>query len=432
MSRPRRRALRRTLALALLVSAAAAIPSLAAGSASPSTTATTSIRVHIVHAAQYVLVARFPAVATAETVTLSVGKQVRNNVALPTASPTAFAFYLHLPRGNLTVTEAAPGAAVHFTVVVARIYASKGTTGTTGTTGATGTTGTTGTTSATGTTGASGATGTTGATGATGATGTTGATGSTAPPRTVYGPAQPPYRKLAFSDEFNGPAGAAPDPTKWTEDLGGGCGSARLSLAVAGTKNAHLDGHGDLDITAIADGNGSTPYTSAQLDSIGHFSFRYGEIQARIKIPTGSGLCSAFWMVGDSPTPATCFPGCGEIDVMEAISPNPDVVYGVLHGPINGVSNFQQELQTVTAAQSLAGAYHDYGVIWQPGRITWTIDGAAYATATPAEEPASARWVFTHPFHILLDLAVGGWPGDPAAGAPFPATMSVDWVRVYN
>jgi beta-glucanase (GH16 family) len=447
----RRFALRRALALALLACAATAIPSLAAGSSTPATTpATTTVRVHVSHTGNYVLIARFPAVSAAETVTLSVGPHVRNKAQLITTSPTSFAFYLRLQHGNLTVSSASPGSPIKFTVEISRIWsagAASGTTpstgGATGPAGGTGATGPTGGTGATGSTGATGATGgtgggtpaSTGSTGATGGTGGTGATGSTtqiAPPRTVYGPSSGPYRKLAFEDEFNGPAGAAPNPSHWSADLGGGCGSPRLSLAVASRQNAHLNGQGDLAITALANGSGSTPYTSAQLDSIGHFSFRYGEIEARIKVPAGSGLCSAFWMIGDSPTPSTCFPGCGEIDAMEAISPVPDAVFATVHGPIKGVPNFQQDLQYVTAAQPLTGAFHTYGLIWQPGRITWTLDGAAYATTTPADLPASAKWVFTHPFHILLDLAVGGWPGPPAAGATFPATMLVDWVRVYT
>ena len=47
--------------------------------------------------------------------------------------------------------------------------------------------------------------------------------------------------------------------------------------------------------------------------------------------------------------------------------------------------------------------------------------------------PPGARWVFDNqPMHLLLDLAVGGWPGPPTSAAGFPATMRVDWVRVYD
>jgi beta-glucanase (GH16 family) len=65
--------------------------------------------------------------------------------------------------------------------------------------------------------------------------------------------------------------------------------------------------------------------------------------------------------------------------------------------------------------------------------LTWTIDGLPYAKATPASLPPGAQWVYNgHPFHILLDLAVGGWPGNPNSSTVFPATMRVSWVRVYQ
>jgi beta-glucanase (GH16 family) len=118
---------------------------------------------------------------------------------------------------------------------------------------------------------------------------------------------------------------------------------------------------------------------------------------------------------------------------MEAITLFPASVFGTLHGPVAGSSNYQQYQRSVTAATPLQGTFHTYGLIWQPGRITWTLDGVPYGTATPKQLPPSAQWVFNdNPFHILLDLAVGGWPGPPAPGATFPATMRVDWVRLYD
>jgi beta-glucanase (GH16 family) len=159
---------------------------------------------------------------------------------------------------------------------------------------------------------------------------------------------------------------------------------------------------------------------------------QYGEIEARIELPVGSGMCSAFWMLGDS-TGVPCDEQCGEIDIMENISRMPETAFATLHGPISGVSNFQQWEQSVTAATPLTGSWHTYGLIWRPNRITWTVDGLPYATATPSQLPPSARWVFNgHSFHILLDVAVGGWPGAPRPDARFPTAMRVDWVRVYD
>ena len=244
----------------------------------------------------------------------------------------------------------------------------------------------------------------------------------------IYGPVSGPYNNLVWSDSFDGPAGTAPNPAIWTPDLDGGCGDNTLSTSTASTANAQVDGQGNLTINALHDASG---YTSAELNTRSAFSFRYGRLEARIALPRGSGLCSAFWMVGDSVT-QPCFPGCGEIDVMEAISPYPNVAYATLHGPVTGSGNYQQWEHFITSATSLTGAFHTYGVTWTPTKITWTLDGVPWVTAAPKDLPPSATWVFTHPFHIILDVAVGGWPGDPAAGAVFPATMRVAWVRLYN
>jgi beta-glucanase (GH16 family) len=74
-----------------------------------------------------------------------------------------------------------------------------------------------------------------------------------------------------------------------------------------------------------------------------------------------------------------------------------------------------------------------YGVDWSPGAVTFTFDGVPYATRTPASLSAHQQWVFDRPFFLLLDVAVGGnWPGAPSSSTPFPATMLVDWVRVYS
>jgi beta-glucanase (GH16 family) len=156
-----------------------------------------------------------------------------------------------------------------------------------------------------------------------------------------------------------------------------------------------------------------------------------------MQLPVGQGLCSAFWMIGDNPTPTTgCGVACGEIDIMEQGGQNPFQISATLHGPITptpGNTNSQQWQSGVVSATSLGGAFHTYGLIWSPGKLIWTLDGVPYATATPASLPTGATWVFDgHPFHIILDLAVGGYLGPPASTTVFPATIRVAWVRVYR
>jgi len=279
---------------------------------------------------------------------------------------------------------------------------------------------------------------------------TTGTTTAAVPPPAPAPPAPPapapatpppaanPYTTLKWSDDFTGPAGSPPDPTKWTVAGNSGCGGSTPTTNNAA--NAKLDGNGHLVITGNADGS------SAQIDTAGSFSAGpYGSVQASIELPTGAGLCSAFWMVGDGGSnppnaPASCWPGCGEVDILEALSQLPNVAIFTLHGPTTNPaqqSNFQQFEYDQYGLPDLTAGFHTYGVIWTPTSFTWTVDGVAYATETRAALEAangSAAWagVYDQPFHIILDLAVGNWQEGPNASTPFPAKLLVDWVRVYQ
>jgi beta-glucanase (GH16 family) len=137
--------------------------------------------------------------------------------------------------------------------------------------------------------------------------------------------------KLVWSDEFNGPANATPDPAKWVYDLGaGGWGNNELETYTHDLENAHLDGDGNLVIRALRSEQGR--YTSARLKTQGKFAVTFGKIEARMKLPYGQGLWPAFWMLGADISSAH-WPSCGEIDIMEQIGKEPSTVHGTLHGP---------------------------------------------------------------------------------------------------
>ncbi|HEY4388787.1 MAG TPA: family 16 glycosylhydrolase, partial [Ktedonobacteraceae bacterium] len=112
--------------------------------------------------------------------------------------------------------------------------------------------------------------------------------------------AQQPGWNLVWNDEFNGPSGAPPDPSKWTPLTGGGgWGNKQLDYDT-NNQNAYQDGQGDLVLEADRSNPanstcwyGPCQYTSAQISTSGHFSFTYGRIEGRIKIPAGQGLWSA-------------------------------------------------------------------------------------------------------------------------------------------
>jgi beta-glucanase (GH16 family) len=249
-------------------------------------------------------------------------------------------------------------------------------------------------------------------------------------------PAGPPPGALTWSDEFDGPAGAMPDPTRWAFDLGGGgWGNEELESYTDRPENARLDGSGFLVIEARREaftGRDGIPrdYTSARLRTKGLFAQAYGRFEARMKIPAGQGMWPAFWLLGDD-IDRVSWPGCGEIDIMENIGKEPATVHGTLHGP--GYSGAQGigALYSLPAGR-FADAFHVFAVEWEPAAIRWYVDDVLYETRTPADLPGGARWAFDHPFFVIVNLAVGGrWPGNPDATTVFPQTLVVDYVRVY-
>ena len=389
-----------TTAVAVAVMLAAALPSGAASSTPSSRTFTTTVRRHLKSAGGYTVVVTLVPTRKAESVNVFVGTQVLRQVSVTPSDPVPLVFYPNV-KGRVLVVRTVATAKEPFKLALGRqTQGGIQTTGPTGTTGATASTGTTG---------------------ATGATGTTG-------PLTLVGPTSGPYNTLVWSDEFNGPAGST-DPNL-QPDQGGGCGNNTLSTNTASPANGALDGQGNLAITARYGGG---RYTSAQLDTYEHFAFEYGRIEARIEEPAGSGLCGQFWLLGVGPNYSfNCWPQCGEVDVDEEISPQPNQTYGILHGPAPN-SNFQQASSGITGPDPLSGHFHVYGIIWTPNSITWTLDGVPWRTLTPNSLVNGSTWAFSgHLFHIVLDLAVGGWPGPPSTSSEFPATMRVDWVRVYQ
>ena len=243
-----------------------------------------------------------------------------------------------------------------------------------------------------------------------------------------------------FDDEFTGPAGASPDPTKWGFDTGP-WGNGELENYTSRPDNASLDGNGFLNITARQETytdpfTGITRgYTSARLKTANLFAFQYGKMEARIKTPAGAGLWPSFWALGSN-FPTVSWPATGEIDAMETIGTTPYKVYGTIHGATTTGNHWQQQGTSGAFVpghgyEPISADYHVFGALWTPDTVQIQIDGKPYVTTTVADAPANAVWSFNHPFFVLLNLAVGGtWGGPPNSSTVFPAVMSVDWVHI--
>jgi beta-glucanase (GH16 family) len=243
---------------------------------------------------------------------------------------------------------------------------------------------------------------------------------------------------IVWSDEFNQPDGSVPDPTKWGyETGGGGWGNNELEYYTSRTNNARIEG-GQLVIEADQESYGGSSYTSARMLTKGKWSWTYGRMEARIKIPRGQGIWPAFWMLGTN-IDSVSWPTCGEIDIMENIGKTSDrgTAHGTIHGPqsggdYNGGSGVGGTY-TLSGGAALAADFHIFAVEWTTNQIKWFVDTNLYFTATPASLPSGSTWVFTQPQFLLLNIAVGGnWPGNPDGTTLFPQQMLVDYVRVYE
>ena len=247
--------------------------------------------------------------------------------------------------------------------------------------------------------------------------------------------------RLTWSDEFKGQAGAPPDARKWSREVGGwGWGNKELQYYSDSTRNAYLDGHGSLIIRALQETTrldqkcwyGPCRYTSARLVTKRLFRQAYGRFEARLKLPFGEGLWPAFWLLGEN-IDGVGWPTCGEIDIMENIGREPLLIHGTIHGPGYSGDRGIGSPYALPGGERFADRYHVFAVEWEPQVIRFYTDGKLYATRTPAELPPGAKWVYDHPFFIILNVAVGGqWPGEPDRTTTFPQTMLVDYVRVYS
>ncbi len=269
--------------------------------------------------------------------------------------------------------------------------------------------------------------------------------------------------KLAWSDEFDGPIGAPPDATKWKFQAGAGAAIAGNDEAEiycardspppcrADQPNAYLDGQGHLVLVAVrtattvivgANKITSPVYTSARITSVR--SFRYGRIEASIRIPAAArGVWPAFWALGQEDG-GVHWPAAGEIDVMEQWNPQPGApdkidgltIHGAVHGPVSpgsGTGFLDQSADFIFPAIPSNGL-HQFAVEWAPGEVDFFVDGYLYHRTSAGSMTGKEQWEQDRgPFSLLLNLAMGGgFFGYPDAHTGATPTMVVDYVRFYQ
>lgn len=230
--------------------------------------------------------------------------------------------------------------------------------------------------------------------------------------------------QLVWSDEFND---TALNDFIWKYETGNnnGWGNNEWEYYTNNPRNVSLR-DGNLVINAIKENYQGFQYTSARV--LTRISWKYGKIEAKIKLPYGQGIWPAFWMLGSNIT-SVGWPKCGEIDIMEMIGGQnrENTVYGTLHWDSNGHQSKGSSYKLPTG--KLSDDFHVYSIEWDSQKIIWYVDGSLYSLL-PFNSTMSA---FQAPFFIILNLAVGGnWPGYPDNTTVFPQTMTVDYVRVYQ
>jgi beta-glucanase (GH16 family) len=240
-----------------------------------------------------------------------------------------------------------------------------------------------------------------------------------------------------FRDDFDGALGSAPNPASWNVENREFGYNQELDYNTTDRKNSYLDGQGNLIIEAFAenyvlpDGRvSSQPYTSARLNSAGLVEQIHGRFEARIWLPSGTGLWPAFWVLGNDIADVG-WPDCGEVDILELAGSKDFEIHGSMHGP--GYSG-SKGLTRSFALESgtFADGFHVFAIEWAPDGMRWLVDGKQYHARTPEGlGEQGMQWVFNRPMYMILNLAVGGfYDGEPDASTAFPAKMLIDYVSV--
>ena len=232
------------------------------------------------------------------------------------------------------------------------------------------------------------------------------------PTSAVQAPSIPGYR-LVFDDEFSG---SKLDGRRWATSLP--WGNTNHGEQQYYRPSAVSLGRGVVTITASKRPTGGKPFTSGAISSYRHFAFKYGRAEARCQVPAGAGLWSAFWLL------ARMKSGNEEADVMEVLGSNPSQGFAVLH--YGTMTNKGRALSTYRGPDFSAG-WHTFSLDWRPGVMIWYVDGVERYRVT--------RNVPSDPMIVIANLSVGGadsWAGPPDRYTAFPASLKIDYIRVFQ
>lgn len=224
-----------------------------------------------------------------------------------------------------------------------------------------------------------------------------------------------------WGDEFD--VDGAPDSNKWGYDLGaGGWGNNEPQYYTNRSENVRIQG-GVLRIITKKENYLGSNYTSARLLSKGKFSFKYGKVEFRAKMPVGGGTWPALWMLGDN-IGTVGWPACGEIDIMEHLGNQQNKIYGTLHYPGHSGATADSSTTMISNADT---EFHVYTLDWRADSIKFYVDSQLFKTFAN-----SANVPFNQNFFLIMNCAIGGNFGGTIDPNFVSSTFEIDYVRIYN
>ena len=234
---------------------------------------------------------------------------------------------------------------------------------------------------------------------------------------------------LVWSDEFDG---NTVNTNNWKFETGaGGWGNNELQNYTNGSNAEVKDGKLIITAKKIDDNKVAGSYSSTRMITKGKKEFTYGKMEIRAKLPSGTGIWPAIWMLGGN-IDNVGWPACGEIDIMEYVGYQPNTIHSTVHTAAGSGNNGDGSSKALETAEE---DFHVYGLIWTQDELLFYTDSPENVTHTynPSTKTED-NWPFDKPHFFILNIAVGGtWGGAQGIdNSIFPQTMEIDYVRVYQ
>lgn len=235
--------------------------------------------------------------------------------------------------------------------------------------------------------------------------------------------------KCVWNDEFT--SEGKPSLDKWRFECGGhGWGNRESQCYTDRIENAYVK-DGKLHIQAMKEGYNGNNYTSARLTTYGIESWQYAKIDVCAKLPKGRGTWPAIWMLPDSIHQGMPWPLCGEIDIMEHVGFDQDRIHFSLH---TGNHNHLKKTQLTShhLFTKVSEEFNIYSIEWTKESIKFLFNQVEYAHFKKPKNHTKEDWPFDQPFHLVLNVALGGFWGGEIDDTMLPQEMVIDYVRVYQ